>query len=274
MNRPLHRRAGARRRGIALPRPPPQRGRGAGRGRALPPAIFPRFSFDLHLRAPRPHGRGLARQNSPRARLLGASTSRSTNSRSSPALRFHTAYEPRGLSNCPTADIGADLYEATLDLLGAAGLPAYEISNHAKPGAESRHNLTYWRYGDYVGIGPGAHGRLTHAGEKYAIRHHARPRSGRSASSAAATGETERKPLDASPSRGREMLLMGLRLAEGVDLARFEREAGQKAADFVNAKAATRLAETGLIEWTAEALRATTAGRQRLNAVLTALTSS
>ena len=234
-------------------------------------AIFARFSFDLIYARP---GHTVAAWRDELTRALGFAGEHLSVYQLTiePGTAFHTAHA-RGDFTLPDEDTGADLYETTLDLLGAAGLPAYEISNHAKPGAESRHNLTYWRYGDYAGIGPGAHGRLTLSGAKYATRHHRAPEIWLERVERHGTGETERTPLGAA-ERGREMLLMGLRLAEGVDLARFEREAGKQAADFVSAKAATRLAETGLIEWTPESLRATAAGRQRLNAVLAALAGS
>ena len=234
-------------------------------------AIFPRFSFDLIYARP---GHTLAAWRDELTRALGFAGEHLSVYQLTiePGTAFHTAYE-RGDFTLPDEDTGADLYETTIELLGAAGLPAYEISNHAKPGAESRHNLTYWRYGDYAGIGPGAHGRLTVGETKYATRHHRAPEIWLERVERDGTGETERSPLGAA-ERGREMLLMGLRLAEGVDLARFEREAGTRAADFVNANAAARLAETGLIEWTQGALRATAAGHQRLNAVLAALTGS
>src|SRR5262249_20169763 len=170
----------------------------------------------------------------------------------------------------PDENKAADLYEATIELLADAGLFAYEISNHARPGAESRHNLTYWRYGDYVGIGPGAHGRLTLAGAKFATREQRLPEAWLADVDRKGSGEAERTAL-APSERGREMLLMGLRLAEGVNLARFAREAGTSAREFVDARAARRLEEAGLIEWTGDTLLATAAGRQRLNSVLAAL---
>ncbi|MCW5771825.1 MAG: coproporphyrinogen III oxidase [Rhodospirillaceae bacterium] len=186
-----------------------------------------------------------------------------------PGTAFHTAHA-RGDFVLPDEDTAADLYEITRDQLGAAGLPAYEISNHARPGAESRHNLVYWRYGDYAGIGPGAHGRLTIGDAKFAMRQHRAPEVWLERIERDGHAETDRSVL-AHDERGREMLLMGLRLAEGVARARFAREAGTAIEDFVDARAAARLAEAGLIEWSPQALRATESGRQRLNAVLAAL---
>jgi oxygen-independent coproporphyrinogen-3 oxidase len=234
-------------------------------------AIFTRFSFDLIYARP---GHTVAAWRDELGRALGfagehLSAYQLTIER---GTAFHTAHQ-RGDFALPDEDTAADLYEATRDLLGAAGLPAYEISNHARPGAESRHNLTYWRYGDYAGIGPGAHGRLTLEGEKFATRQHRAPEAWLERVERSGTGEIERARLSAA-ERGREMLLMGLRLAEGVDLVRFAREAGVPAADFVDPEAAARLADAGLIAWSSGSLGATEAGRQRLNALLAALIHS
>jgi oxygen-independent coproporphyrinogen-3 oxidase len=230
--------------------------------------VFERFSFDLIYARP---GQSVAawRDELTRALRFAGEHLSVYQLTIEPGTAFHTAYR-RGDWTLPDEDAAADLYEATRDLLGEAGLDAYEISNHARPGAESRHNLAYWRYRDYAGIGPGAHGRLTLGAVKYATRQHRLPEAWLAAVERTATGESERTALEAR-ERGREMLLMGLRLADGVDLARFAREAGTPARGFVDAGASARLADAGLIEWSAESLRATDAGRQRLNAVLTAL---
>jgi oxygen-independent coproporphyrinogen-3 oxidase len=234
-------------------------------------AIFPRFSFDLIYARP---GHTVAAWRDELARALAFAGEHLSVYQLTiePGTAFHTAHQ-RGDFALPDDDTAADLYEATRDLLGAAGLPAYEISNHARPGAESRHNLTYWRYGDYAGIGPGAHGRLTLGGEKFATRQYRAPETWLERVERHGGGEAERARLSAA-ERGREMLLMGLRLAEGVDLVRFAREAGLRAEDFIDPEAASRLAGAGLIAWSAGALRATEAGRQRLNAVLAALIPS
>jgi oxygen-independent coproporphyrinogen-3 oxidase len=230
--------------------------------------IFRRFSFDLIYARP---GQTVAAWRAELARALRFAGEHLSVYQLTiePGTAFHTAYQ-RGDFALPDEDTAADLYETTRDLLGEAGLLAYEISNHARAGAESRHNLTYWRYGDYVGIGPGAHGRVTLGERKYATRQQRLPEAWLADVEKKGSGEAERGPLDPA-ERGREMLLMGLRLAEGVDLARFEREAGTPARDFVDPRAAARLAESELIEWTRDALRASDAGRQRLNAVLAAL---
>ncbi|MGJ3261584.1 MAG: radical SAM family heme chaperone HemW [Rhodospirillales bacterium] len=170
----------------------------------------------------------------------------------------------------PDDDIAADMFETTQAVLADAGMPAYEISNHARPGEESRHNLTCWRGGDYLGIGPGAHGRLTLDGAFAATHQVHTPARWLELVREHGHGTAKRRKLTPE-DRGRELLMMGLRLADGVDLARFARIAGLPLDDLVDPAARTRLTGGGLIERSGTALRATAAGRQRLNAVLSTL---
>jgi len=121
----------------------------------------------------------------------------------------------------PDADLGADLYDATHDVLNAAGLPAYEISNHAAPGAECRHNLLYWRYGEYVGIGAGAHGRLVLADGRHATATEKNPEKWLRQVELKGHGRITDDLLTLE-EQGDEYLLMGLRLKEGIDLDRWE----------------------------------------------------
>jgi putative oxygen-independent coproporphyrinogen III oxidase len=166
-------------------------------------------------------------------------------------------------------ETAAALYESTQDRLAAAGLPAYEISNHARPGAECRHNLAYWRYQDYIGIGPGAHSRLTRANTKYATRQRRAPEAWLAAVEAMGTGLEETTPIDPEAAI-EEMLMMGLRLSEGVARDRLERAAGQTI-EAVFARRLSPLIEGGFLTIDGERLATTPAGRQRLNAVLAAL---
>jgi putative oxygen-independent coproporphyrinogen III oxidase len=166
-------------------------------------------------------------------------------------------------------DAAAGLYEYTQERLTLAGRPAYEISNHARPGGECRHNLAYWRCCDYVGIGPGAHGRISRNGWRYAMRAHRAPEAWLDAVEASGTGVAEMTAL----SRGatvEEMLMMGLRLTEGVALDRIQEASGLPAATMF-ARSLPRLVEGGFLHLEDERLTATPAGRQRLNAVLAAL---
>jgi putative oxygen-independent coproporphyrinogen III oxidase len=155
----------------------------------------------------------------------------------------------------PDDDHAAALYELTQEMTEAAGVPAYEISNHARPGAEARHNLLYWRYGDYAGVGPGAHGRLQLGARRFATETERLPERWTRATMAM----TEIAPEDAA----REHLLMNLRLAEGLDLAAFEARWGW-------APDAGRVAE-GLLVTEDGRLKATPRGRLVLNAVIAAL---
>jgi putative oxygen-independent coproporphyrinogen III oxidase len=166
-------------------------------------------------------------------------------------------------------DAAVRLYELTQDRLAAAGLPAYEISNHARPGAESRHNLAYWLYQDYVGIGPGAHGRLTCGGVKYATRQRRAPEGWLASVERAGTGLEEIAPIDRDTAI-EEMLMMGLRLAGGVARRRLEQLAGIDV-ETRFAHTLRPLVEGGFLTLDSERLTATGAGRQRLNAVLAAL---
>lgn len=169
------------------------------------------------------------------------------------------------LPGLPGEDRGADLWQITQDLCEAAGLPGYETSNHAAPGQESRHNLVYWRYGDYVGIGPGAHGRITEAGMRRATVSTRLPadwlrdlRDGRS--------PTAEDPIS-GPEQAAEMVLMGLRLAEGIELGRYRTLAGESLSD----DSIAHLESLGLVWRRNGRLGATAAGKPLLNSVLRAL---
>ncbi|HZH26574.1 MAG TPA: radical SAM family heme chaperone HemW [Azospirillaceae bacterium] len=184
--------------------------------------------------------------------------------------RFHTLHA-RGELVVPDEDTAGDLYEATQALLEAAGLPAYEISNHARPGEASRHNLTYWRYGDYAGVGPGAHGRYADPdGTKIATRAHRAPEVWLERVERAGHGLHGVEPVDTDARRA-EFLMMGLRLTEGLPLSRFPAEAGAPLEHAVDPAALDRLMRAGFLSVEGGRLRATSEGRQRLNAVLAAL---
>nr|WP_294169055.1 radical SAM family heme chaperone HemW [uncultured Sphingomonas sp.] len=159
------------------------------------------------------------------------------------------------------ADRSADLFELTAAMTAAAGIPAYEISNHARPGAESRHNLTYWRYGDYVGIGPGAHGRRLGA---RTVRHR-KPENFLAAVARNGHGLVEEALLSAE-EKAAEALVMGLRLAEGIDPAALAERLG--VARLIDPAAAERLEGLRLVEQTPGRLKVTPAGRLLLDRIL------
>jgi len=175
----------------------------------------------------------------------------------------------RGELALPDEETAAAMFETTQDRLAAAGLPAYEISNHARPEAECRHNLGYWRYYDYAGVGPGAHGRLTRNGGKFATRQYRLPEKWLAAVEAAGTGIEETAAIDRETAI-EEMLIMGLRLVEGIPRARLENTACQHVEMLFGDNLAP-LIDGGFLTLDGECLGATQAGRQRLNAVLAAL---
>lgn len=176
---------------------------------------------------------------------------------------FH-ALSVAGKIEMPDQERSADLYAATQEITAARGLPAYEISNHAKPGAESRHNLVYWRYGEYVGVGPGAHGRFIEGGRRIVTFTERTPEIWLNLVEAKAHGLVGGETLTREQEAD-EFLLMGLRLTEGIDLARYETLAGRP----LSSRRISRLQEERLIEPIGNSrLRATPSGMVVLDAVV------
>ena len=186
-----------------------------------------------------------------------------------PATQFEALHR-QGKIVLPDEDTAAALYDATEEECARAGLLAYEISNYARPGEESRHNLAYWRYLDYAGIGPGAHGRVTVDGALHATRRHRAPEPWADRVEATGTGLTADAPVVAE-ERAREALLMGLRLSEGIDLARFAVRTGQTLAQSVDGEVLDRCIAELYLTLTPERLVATREGRIRLDSLLSAL---
>lgn len=167
------------------------------------------------------------------------------------------------LRGLPDEDVQADMYAATQEVCAKHGMPAYEISNHARPGAESRHNLIYWRMGDYIGIGPGAHGRLTLNGRRWATVAPRSPGAWLAALERGEAGEDQREEISRQ-DQAIEYLLMSMRLREGMDLARFEQLSGAR----LNAGKVQNLTELGLVRAEDGRLAATDDGRIVLNGIL------
>ncbi len=182
---------------------------------------------------------------------------------------FATAYA-RGDFVLPDEETQATLYELTQARLEAAGLPAYEISNHARPGAECRHNLAYWHSADYVGVGPGAHGRLTLDGTRVATRQSRAPETWLAAAERQGHGSEARVVVTADEHL-EEVLMMGLRLTEGISRVRFRRSLGREIEAALDEKRLAPLIDGGFLTLDETGLAATAAGRQRLNAVLAAI---
>jgi putative oxygen-independent coproporphyrinogen III oxidase len=183
-----------------------------------------------------------------------------------PGTRFETLVREGKLAPVEP-DQGASLFELTRAITVAAGLPAYEVSNHARPGQESRHNLTYWRYGDYAGVGPGAHGRR----DGFATVRHKKPENWLSAM--ARKGDGIESELSLTPhERAREALVMGLRLAEGVDLD--DLAARTKVPDLIDHRRVPMLVTERLIEQKGSRLTVTPKGMLLLDAILVSLVTA
>jgi oxygen-independent coproporphyrinogen-3 oxidase len=221
--------------------------------------VFPRVSFDLIYALP---GQTLTAWRAELARALARGTEHLSLYQLTiePGTRFATEAAAGRLA-IPDGDSAADLFEATRALTAAAGLPAYETSNHARIGAESRHNLTYWRYRDYAGVGPGAHGRRG----GMATQRRRKPENWLAAVARNGHGIEVEDTLDPH-ERATEALVMGLRLREGVDLTRVAALAGGVAP--VDDAAVARLADQGFVMREGTWLRVTEAGALLLDAIL------
>ena len=225
---------------------------------------FPRVSFDLITARP---GQSVRDWEAELTRALGFGTEHLALYQLTiePATRFATLFAA-GQIALPDEDTALDLFQTTRALTAAAGLPAYEVSNHARPGAESRHNLAYWRYDDYVGIGPGAHGRRG----GMATARVKKPENWLAAvhtNGHAIADQTAIEPAD----RAREALLMGLRLDNGIDAAHFWARTGVALTAALDSRGLAELGRLGLIQHTSARLRLTERGRPLLNAVLAKL---
>ncbi len=224
--------------------------------------IFPRMSFDLIYARPK---QTVEEWEAELAQAISyavdhLSLYQLTIEEGTPFYGLHKA----GKLIVPDGDQSAALYEATQEITARHGMPAYEVSNHAQPGAESRHNLTYWRYGDYAGIGPGAHGRLSRGSQKIATATERRPETWLEQVEAQGHGMVDQELLGYD-EQADELLLMGLRLREGVDLARWQQLSGRDP----NPDREQTLLEHGFIERIGNSrLRCTPKGMLILDAVV------
>jgi oxygen-independent coproporphyrinogen-3 oxidase len=232
-------------------------------------STFDRFSFDLIYARPKQTIAAWREELREALAIAGQHLSlyQLTIEPDTPFAALHAA----GKLVVPDEDLALALYDATQEMTAAAGLPAYEISNHAAPDEESRHNLLYWRYGEYAGIGPGAHGRLLVGSARRATSTERNPEAWATRVEAHGHGIVEETPLT-SPEEADEMLLMGLRLGEGIDLERLERVCGARPA----AAAVAELTQQGLIETlpVSGRIRATGNGRFILNEIVLRLATS
>ena len=222
---------------------------------------FARVSFDLIYARP---GQSLADWERELTRALGFGTGHLSLYQLTiePGTRFETLVR-RGDLVPADDDHCADLFDLTRQITAAAGLPAYEISNHARIGEQSRHNLTYWRYGDYAGIGPGAHGRRGNM----ATERHRKPENYLSAIIRNGNGLSVERPLDPE-TQAMEALLMGLRLAEGLDLERVAARSGVAQSALIDDVATDRLIGLGLVQREGLQITVTPQGMPLLDAIL------
>ena len=232
---------------------------------ALARRIFPRYTFDLIYARP---GQSVASWRTELAQGIAEAGGHISVYQLTiePGTAFNTLYV-RGDLVMPDQDHQAALYETTQEVLAEAGLPGYEISNHARPNEACRHNLAYWRCCDYLGVGPGAHGRLTlyeseAGGGRYATTMHRAPEVWLDRVETFGHGERRRTRLDEAAT-ATEVMLMGLRLVEGVEMGRVDAVLDRDALD--------RLSQAGMVRCDGDRLVATSAGRQRLDAVLASL---
>ncbi len=235
---------------------------------ALARETFPRISFDLIYARP---GQTVAAWSGELAEAIALAADHLS--------LYQLTLEPgtgfaglaaRGKLTLPDEDATAALYEATQEVCDSAGLPAYEVSNHARPGAESRHNLTYWRYGDYVGAGPGAHGRLMVGTSLRAFAQAKKPEAWLAAVERDGVGTAETFALGPE-DRAAEMVMMGLRLSEGIDERSFVRRVGAPLDRFIDPAALADLIALDLVERSAHTLKATARGRPVLNTLIARL---
>jgi putative oxygen-independent coproporphyrinogen III oxidase len=229
---------------------------------------FERFSFDLIYARPRQTLEAW-REELSRALLLGSTHLSLYQLTIEPETPF-AALHARGRLKVPDGETASDFYDMTQELTERAGLPAYEVSNHAAPGAECRHNLLYWRYGEYVGVGPGAHGRIVVDGTRQATATERKPESWAALVESRGHGLAEVAPLSPAEEAD-EALLMGLRLAEGIDLDRLAGLTGLAPCE----GAVADLAHEGLVErGRGNRIAATAAGRIVLDRVVLRLSST
>lgn len=230
--------------------------------------IFPRISFDLIYARP---AQSLAdwRDELRQALSLAADHLSLYQLTIEPGTQFATRHA-RGEFALPDDELGAALYDATGEEAARFGLLPYEISNYAAAGAESRHNLAYWRYHDYAGIGAGAHGRISLGDGLFATRRHRAPEVWADLVEREGSGSVEETGV--SPAdQAREALLMGLRLRDGIDLAAFAARTGLGIDQAIDQESLAACVEAGYLTRDGVSLRATAEGRKRLDSVLAVL---
>jgi oxygen-independent coproporphyrinogen-3 oxidase len=227
-------------------------------------AVFPRFSFDLIYALPGQTPKMWEKELKKAVQLARGHLS-----------LYQLTIEPgtefyKNRVSAANETVGAELYETTQEIMNKANLPAYEISNHAKKGEESLHNLIYWTGGDYLGIGPGAHGRITHNLQTDMMHNYRDPEKWLGLTIANKFGGQKREALSGEQRRD-ELVLMGLRLINGISLRQFKLLTGQPLKKMLDENKVKVLTNQGYLSTNCDVFKATSSGRQRLNAIITYL---
>jgi len=227
-------------------------------------AVFPRFSFDLIYALPGQTPKMWKKELKEAVQLARGHLS-----------LYQLTIEPgtefyKNRVSAANETVGAELYETTQEIMNKANLPAYEISNHAKKGEESLHNLIYWTGGDYLGIGPGAHGRITHNLQTDMMHNYRDPEKWLGLTIANKFGGQKREALSGEQRRD-ELILMGLRLINGISLRQFKLLTGQPLKKMLDENKVKVLTNQGYLSTNCDVFKATSSGRQRLNAIITYL---
>jgi putative oxygen-independent coproporphyrinogen III oxidase len=226
--------------------------------------VFPRFSFDLIYALPGQTPKMWEKELKEALHLAQGHISLYQLT-IEPGTEFHKKRVRAAIET-----VGAELYETTQDIMNKANLPAYEISNHAKKGEESRHNLIYWTGGDYLGIGPGAHGRITHKLQTDMMHNYRDPEKWLSLAITNKFGGQKRETLSDEERRD-ELVLMGLRLINGISLQQFKLLTGQPLIKMLDKNKIKTLTHQGYLSTNRGFFKVTSSGRQRLNAIITYL---
>ncbi len=227
--------------------------------------IFPRVSFDLIYARPEQTVDAWRAELSEAIKIASGHMSlyQLTIEQGTP---FHTRHA-RGEFKIPAQDLAADMFDLTQDMMAKAAMPAYEVSNHAAEGQESRHNLIYWQYHDYAGIGPGAHGRLTQGHQKFATRGHRAPDIWLGKVDTDGHGMHPFEPVD-PVARYQEALMMGMRLCTGVPIQRLVEAYGAPIDGLLSQQRIDILVKEGILESSQTHLKTTPQGFKCLNSVL------